>query len=792
MRWTAAICGGLAVMLAAVGGCKQRCFVSEQDYYSLQQGVPLDLPNNPQITAKPVTPFVGAPQTVYDLDRKVRFFSLAEAIALSLENGNVNPDQLVQGPRGPASFQVLSQPLAVRVLAYNPAGAGANIENSLSKFDAVWASSMVWSSTDQPIGTALQAFQAGQTGLNAIVSTDASLSSALIKPLATGGTAGFAVNFPYQFTNLPARVNPNYRPRIVFGFDQPLLQGFGVEINQLRQTHPIARSILTQGQNGFPISPALTQQFAPNVDGILITRIRFDQSRMEFERLVNQMLLNVETAYWNLYGSYWTLYSREQALRQAFAAWRITKTRYEGGDKNIGDVAQARGQYELFRAQRLTAVDQVLENERLLRNLVGLPADDGTRLVPSDSPTLAAFRPHWETALNEAMEHRPELLLARQEVKVQQLNLIRAKNALLPDIRIGATYDVNSIGGQLDGNTPNNAFKNLASDQFNSWQVLLSMNMPIGFRQAHTQVRLAQLGLAQTFEVLRNQELNVQSLLGQRYRQLASFYEQIKAQRAQREAYAVQIRVREESFRAGRENFTLDNLLEAQRFWADALANEYNAIVQYNIALAGFQFEKGTILQHNNVNIAEGPVPDCVVERAAEHFHERTAALVLREHAAPATYLPCGSGTPEPVVAPPEQGKLPTIPSLWKTTPPLQEVPELPEVKPGSPTVPDSAGPVEADTSTIFSPSAVPSGSAPEYPAATPYAPFRTKDPAPQTRSHLPATPASQTPPASPGAGGSVSDRTPGAKPPGSEMPAVPGGSDYGARPIALPEPGKE
>ncbi len=47
-------------------------------------------------------------------------------------------------------------------------------------------------------------------------------------------------------------------------------------------------------------------------EGILITRIRFDQQRAEFERNVNQMLLNVEVAYWNLYGGYWTLYSREQ------------------------------------------------------------------------------------------------------------------------------------------------------------------------------------------------------------------------------------------------------------------------------------------------------------------------------------------------------------------------------------------------------------------------------------------------------------------------------------------------
>src|SRR5207247_2125687 len=136
----------------------------------------------------------------------------------------------------------------------------------------------------------------------------------------------------YELSNLNPRVNPSYRPTLQFQFEQPLLQGFGVEINQIRSQHP--DSILSQ------IRPVNTA-----TDGILITRLRFDQQRAEFEKLVNYMLLNVEAAYWNLYGSYWGLYSREQALRQSFEAWRINKARFEAGKIPIQDLAQTRGQY---------------------------------------------------------------------------------------------------------------------------------------------------------------------------------------------------------------------------------------------------------------------------------------------------------------------------------------------------------------------------------------------------------------------------------------------------------------
>ncbi len=130
------------------------------------------------------------------------------------------------------------------------------------------------------------------------------------------------------------------------------------------------------------------------------------------------MLVNVEVAYWNLYGSYWSLYSREQALRQAFEAWKINRERFEAGRIPIQDVAQTRQQYELFRAQRIQALETVIDNERNLRVLVGLPVEDGTRLVPVDTPTLAPYQPDWCTSINEALALRPDLVLARHELKV--------------------------------------------------------------------------------------------------------------------------------------------------------------------------------------------------------------------------------------------------------------------------------------------------------------------------------------------------------------------------------------
>jgi outer membrane protein TolC len=682
---------------------------------------------------------------LYNLDRAIRYLSLAEAVAISLEQGTVGQpsllfpgiglDNLIAAPQGSPP----SGSDSIRVLSMDPATTAANIDASLAKFDAVLGTTMLWTETDQPIVSALQNLQAGgsTSGLSAIVQNQAQFQTGLYKPLPTGGVAGITFTAPYTNTNLPARLPNFYQPSLQFTFEQPLLQGFGVEINQLRAFHP--GSII-------PISPpnSLTPPpvgtFLPynfnNVSGvglglppgILIARIRFNQNRAEFERNVNQMLLNVENAYWNLYGSYYQLYSREQGLRFAYETWKITGAQFKAGRVSRAALAQAEGQYNLFRSQRLQAIDTVLDNERQLRAMLGMQIEDGTRLVPSDAPTLAEYRPDWKTGWFEAMQNRPELYMARQDVKVSQLNVQLAKNFLLPDLRSYLAYDSNSIGNRLDGNGPLNAFRNLASNTFNDWTIGLRLGMPLGFRFASAQVRQSQLQLARAYLVLQDQELKAERFLGLYYRRMSSAYFQIKAARAQREAFATQLEIRYQLYRVGANEpgtgnpVTLNLLLEAQRFWAEALATEYQAIVTYNNSIAGWEYAKGTILQHDNVTISEGPIPVAAQKRAVEHQRERTKALVLREREVPTGVLSKPLDMSGPINIYP-QINAQSLPSIWKDAPPMTDVDTLPPADNANPEQDGQApNPIKAaPLNQIFPESELPSGA--KLPDVVPPAP---------------------------------------------------------------------
>jgi outer membrane protein TolC len=717
-RWNATL-AATALLAAGLAGCGRQCFMSEADYNGCMGSpalIPPNLASDPHLGITPGAGNPNAPMTVVDVRRDVKYVALQECLAMALENGNIGSQSpLFPGIVNETLVAFNGQSVAgsdyVRVLALDPAITGTNIESALSRFDARWISSLTWNKTDQAIVNGLQSFQNGDS---------AAFSSGIYKPLPSGGTAGitYTTNYtelqaPPVFAGTPT-VNPSYRPQLQFVFEQPLLQFFGVEINQISPLQPGSITV-----------PQLTPSGGTHTEGILITRLRFDQARAEFERNINFMLLNVEYAYWNLYGAYYTLFSREQGLRYALVSWQVNDTRYRAGRIAIQDLEQTRAQYELFRAQRFTALGQVLDAERQLRGLIGLPLEDGRRLVPSDAPILAAFTPDWPSAVNETMALRPELILARQDLKFRQLDLIAQKNALKPDLRFFATYDVNGLGTRLDGGSvrfagtgtdpntgqpiplsePGNALRSLVDNRFQDWEIGFRMTMPLGFRDAHAAVRAAQLTLKRSYLQLKDTERRAEFFLGLQYRHVFEYYQVMQAQHAQRVANAKQLEARFQAFQAGTTQGTIDILLEAQRNWADSLASEYTAIVNYNTSLAGLQFAKGTLLTYDNVSIAEGPLPQCVQVRAVEHIRERQKALELRERPNPAVYdaairgdCPVGDA-PTTLVGAAMIQEAP--PSAGPTSPPasLPETPLAPSTTgtaPAAPSAPANTAPTPA------------------------------------------------------------------------------------------------
>jgi outer membrane protein TolC len=706
-RWIKRALAG-ALTLSAAGGCKQQLFMEPGDYSeALKVQLPKTLETNPHgpIAPAKVDNLGSDPTTVLDFVRPPRHMTLRECVAISLEQGNIG----VQGQQA-SNFGFKNEALetftgravggadAVRAFALDPAIAQTEIERSLSRFDVRWVTQMEWDKVDQPTAAQFLSFQNSRDV--------ARLSTTLLKPLPTGGTIGITASTDYskfsqQATSQTALVNPNYTPRITIGVDQPLWQLFGVEINQIASTHPYTTSTsFTTSPNGSPFA-GVRPAGGVGSEGILITRIRYDQAKANFESQINFMMVNVEAAYWNLYAAYYNLYAQEEGLRQAFEGYRFTYIRVLNGTDPPQRLDQIQAQFHRFQSQVYQARAQVLESERQLRGLLGLRSDDGNRIVPIDEPNLAPYMPDFHEAANDAITLRPELMLARQDLMFRSLDLRLQKNLRRPDLRGFASYDIAGLGTRLGGGTfdtnlatgaanPGNAFGDLALNRFNSWTIGMRLDIPLGFRDANGLVRAAQLNLARSYIQLRDSELKTIEYLAGQYRRVIEAHAEIAPRRAEREAlqrYVYRIRevIRIGSWTA---QFFLDYLTVQQQL-AAAVAAESQTIANYNTALATFEFAKGTIQQYNNVSISEGPLPPWVSKRAADHIRERTeAAIKLREQPAGPVQPSVSESTISPVGGvnsvlklPPFAEKHDLLPDMLAPNPPLPPAPN-PKIPP--------------------------------------------------------------------------------------------------------------
>ncbi|MCS7044906.1 MAG: TolC family protein, partial [Gemmataceae bacterium] len=693
MRHWRAMLMGAALACAINAGCTRPLFIAESDLQRLGDSLPPALETQPQKVIQPNLADAPTPPDVRHPDRPPRYITLEECLAIGLENGNTNSRLAATANGGTVDDTLASAGLtptqiseSIRVLALQPAIAQTYIENQLSRFDVQWVSSFITQNTDN----FQQGLQSFTNGINTVAATG------LFKALPTGGFIHTGFQTEYRLLSTPPLgnfgvLNPSYTTRALIGIELPLWQNYGVEINQLLRASPNPVLLNVTGLGQFLNRQNQLSPFNAPGEGILIARLRHDQQKAELERQLNALVVNIEQAYWKLYQAYGNLFAYEEVLRIAHRSWLINKSRFDIGRIGPAEYYPILAQYEEFRGERLGALANVLEKERHLRGLMGLPYDDGTRLVPITPPTLAPYQPDFAAALKDALERRPELAIARENVRIAQMQLMLQKNFLKPDARAFAQYSPVGFGNRLDGNgtvldgggslRTNNALQSLISDHYNDWTIGLSLSVPLGYRAEFANVRAARLALAQNYYALKDQEERTKRIVTTFYQDLSKWYDLIEIRRQERKAWAESVEARFKEAVAGKATFA-DFMLDMQRRLAQAQLKEFEAIAEYNSALARFEWAKGTLLAHNNIFIAEGPLPEIAHRRAVDHERERSLARVCRERPRPIDNPACFVEVGQEVIGPPQLINLEVL-----------ELPPPAEPTAGSPSAGAAAGP---------------------------------------------------------------------------------------------------
>ncbi len=342
---------------------------------------------------------------------------------------------------------------------------------------------------------------------------------------------------------------------------------------------------------------------------------------------------------------------------------RRERAKLEVGSTSLPNVAEAQENLERFRLDLVAATADVITTERQLRNLLGLPPTDNRRIIPVTAPTEARLEPDWDVSLAQMVSFQPDIVQNQLLVRLAELQLLVARNQLLPVLNFNALYQFNGLGDSLDqrrgghdradpeGDRPacsrsqqRAAGINPLPKPFNNfitWQVGFTFQMPLGFRGPLANARQAQYALLRQRAFLQQTVHQTTHPLARFFLEVDANYKQFKTAGRLKSA-ALQ---RLEAQRAFYENgtITIDRYLDAVNRWANAVAQEADFKSRYNTAIAALEEAKGTLLAYDNIAVAEGPWP----RRAYIQAHDQQQAH--RQHPIPHD----GPYIPEPVSAPP-------------------------------------------------------------------------------------------------------------------------------------------
>lgn len=592
----------------------------------------------------PRVQFSDRPATVRDPSTAEAWdLSLFDALQLALNNSKVlkargsfrspgnplwsNPDRIA------STYDAAIQDTGASFLQRGP-------EAALAAFDTQFTTSLSMGHNENIQNNILLG---GGIGLGGVLTSDSGkFKSALQKTFANGGLFEVSQNWNYLSTNQGFQLyKSSYNGFVRTDYRQPLLAGAGTEYTRINGP-------ITQTLPGMVLSGG----------GVAIARINTDITIADFEYNVTNMVRDVEDLYWELYLAYRTYDAEKDSRNAALNVWERAKRRLDGGRGSVVDEAQARENYFASRIRLENAVATLYSNEGQLRRMLGLPVNDGKILRPSEEPLVAEYRADWRMALTESLIRRVELRRQKWSIKSLELQVTAAESLIKPRLDFTGGYQFNGFGRNLIAYDPNDGFSNsglnsafttLTRGNQASWDLGLEFSLPVGLRSALTNKRNLELRLSKARATLATQELEISHELSAAVQLMDWWYQIAQTSLYRQHAAEEQVSAAEREYDAGR--IPVDLLLSSQANLSAAKVGRFNALVKYNQAITDLRVRKGTLLEENNIHLAEGGWTPQAYNEALRRAWARSYAIqnnqVETEPAEFASPVPPAVGMPE-------------------------------------------------------------------------------------------------------------------------------------------------
>jgi outer membrane protein TolC len=459
--------------------------------------------------------------------------------------------------------RLLDNSFKIKTEGFGPAISATDILKAESQFDAVYFADATYSSTDELTSKSLEQLGNEQSQLDT-----RTMSTGLRKYLPTGAMLSGKYELSRYYSPLfgLANLDPVYISDFLVELRQPLLRGFGVDVN---------RAQIEGSKNNQKIA------------------------QYKYRASVRDTLYDVEKAYWQLVQARRDVVIQRTLVQQTEETYKYLKQR-EDYDVYSVQITRVSALLGTRVAQYIETKNRVKDAEDQLKALMNDPEvnlGEDIEIIPSDFPTLGPLVMDRVSEVQAALECRSEIEEAKLQIENARINVMVTKNAALPKLDLVFQY---KIKGTSDN--AGNSFDQMSTSNYQDYVVGLSFEYPIGNRGPRAEQKKAMLQRDQAITALRQVIENVILEVDVAVRNLQTSYYQVSPSKEAVEAAEKNV----EAIIARMTRLSpeyLDVQLSAQETLATARRTLLGALVNYNIAIVQLERAKDTLLRYDNVAV---------------------------------------------------------------------------------------------------------------------------------------------------------------------------------------------
>ncbi len=375
-------------------------------------------------------------------------------------------------------------------------------------------------------------------------------------------------------------INPAYDSSLGFSVTQPLLRGFGTDVNRTY---------------------------------IEVARREHDISRLEFERLVIGIVQSVEDAYWNLVYARDNLEVSRTSLALAQDLLEQTRTRVRIGTSAPIDIVQSEATVAAREQEIIIAENLVEAAADNLKFLMGFedPEDWRSVIVPVDTLEVRVVPTDVEEATRTALAERLEVKQRLLAEDINRLTVVAAHNATRPRLDLVASYGLTGAAGTFRDPQTNqvitqgwgDALEQIVDRDYDRWAAGVQLSLPIGNSEAKANLAQRRFALAQARQQLAAQRQTIVAEVRAAVRNLDAGAKSIAAAGKARELAERNLDAEQKKFANGMS--TNYQVLQIQEDLAAAQASELQSLVLYKKNLVALKVATGTLLSSSGVNLSD-------------------------------------------------------------------------------------------------------------------------------------------------------------------------------------------